>query len=132
MDLGFSEYQQELVERVETMCTQHCSAELESFRDRDNTFPDDVYRALADTGVLAHRLPTDYGGHGGSLLDCILIGNRLGRHSSLAISLYFVNCVCAELIARAGHERQKSATVWAAYRNPSGRSAPDRGSHNCR
>src|SRR5205823_5407142 len=111
MDFSITQAQRELVERIETMCSEFCSAEQESIRDSAETFPTDLYQALADTGILAHRLPTAYGGQDGSLLDCTLIGQQLGRHSSLAVSLYFVNCVCAELIARAGTKNQKGALL---------------------
>ncbi len=48
-------------------------------RDRDGRWDPQVWRALAAAGVAGMPIPEEYGGSGGSILDCCLVNEALGE-----------------------------------------------------
>jgi len=111
MDFGLTAGQAALRERVETFCSAHCTEEHAAALDRESRYPVELHRALAESGLLGWCLPAAYGGAGGSPIDACIINERLGRCSSAATNLLFINGVSAALIALAGSEAQKEEYV---------------------
>ncbi|MBO0848686.1 MAG: acyl-CoA/acyl-ACP dehydrogenase [Pseudonocardia sp.] len=107
MDFGLDQRRRDLADRVDEVCRAHCSAELEARRDASAEFPDELYRALGEAGVLGYTLPAEYGGRDGGFLDRCVIAETLGRYSTTAVSLYFVANICATMIAEAGTDAQR-------------------------
>jgi alkylation response protein AidB-like acyl-CoA dehydrogenase len=59
-------------------------------RDREGRFDRSVWQALADNGVVGLPIPTEYGGSGGSILDCAYANEALaegGNDGGLNLSL---------------------------------------------
>jgi alkylation response protein AidB-like acyl-CoA dehydrogenase len=59
-------------------------------RDREGRFDRDVWQALADNGIVGLPIPAEYGGSGGSVLDCAYANEALaegGRDGGLNLSL---------------------------------------------
>ena len=76
--------------------------------DRDNRFPEDLYKVAADLGFLGLWVPEDYGGIGPDLITPLLISERLARESC-TFSLVFSNCGdAATPIVKAASERLKA------------------------
>jgi butyryl-CoA dehydrogenase len=98
MNLALSPVQRELAARCHAYGARLCSDSQEQLRDQSDKFPIDLYRGLTEFGLLTHLLPEPFGG-GGSFLDRVLIAEALGRYSSSAVSLVFVNDVCASILA---------------------------------
>ena len=59
-------------------------------RDKDGTWDPAVWKALSAAGVAGMPIPEEYGGSGGSILDCCLVNEALaegGRDGGLGLSL---------------------------------------------
>ncbi|MGH3320429.1 MAG: acyl-CoA dehydrogenase family protein [Streptosporangiaceae bacterium] len=59
-------------------------------RDRDGRFDPEVWRKLADAGIMGLPIPAEYGGSGASILDLCLANEALGeggRDGGLGLSL---------------------------------------------
>ncbi len=59
-------------------------------RDREGRFDRDIWQALADNGVVGLPIPEEYGGSGGSILDCAYANEALaegGHDGGLNLSL---------------------------------------------
>lgn len=103
MDFDRTESRHEIAKMVAAV-TAGWGAEREAAADTSDVFPVDLHRSMAEAGLFAHRLPSRYGGADGDLVDVTAISRELGRHSDLAVSIYLVNCVAAEVLVRAGDE----------------------------
>src|SRR5262245_10127472 len=97
--------------RVESFCESNCRAAQEAHRDRESAFPVELYRAMADAGILGHCLPSDCGGAGGGPIDLCIINEILARYSGTATNLLFINGICGALIGHAGRDDQKQRYV---------------------
>jgi alkylation response protein AidB-like acyl-CoA dehydrogenase len=77
--------------------------------DKDNHFPRDVYRKLADLGVLGLTIPEDYGGFGRDIVATMVTIEELSRRS-LAVSVPYIMAACyaGMNIEECGTEAQKS------------------------
>lgn len=113
MDFALTDRQQELRERLEAFCTEHCTEEAAAALDREPVYPEALHRALADSGLLRYCLPARFGGEDGGALDLVLINEVLGAHSSAAANILFVNLICALLLTFAGSDEQKNTLVTA-------------------
>jgi len=61
--------------------------------DRQNHFPRDVHRKLADLGVLGLTIPEEYGGFGRDIVATMVVIEELSRRS-LAVSVPYIMAVC--------------------------------------
>ncbi len=50
--------------------------------DRDETFPNEIYAAWAEAGLLALPFPEEVGGLGGSIIDLAIVSFELSRVSA--------------------------------------------------
>ena len=111
MDFGLTPEQAALQERVDAFCRQHCTDAHAAALDREPRYPAELHRALAESRLLGWCLPAAYGGADGGPMEGCIINERLGRHSSAATNLLFINGVSAALIALGGTEAQKEEYV---------------------
>lgn len=76
--------------------------------DKDNHFPRDVHRKLADLGVLGLTIPEDYGGYGRDIVATMVTIEELSRRS-LAVSVPYIMAACyaGMNIEECGTEAQK-------------------------
>lgn len=111
MDFALSPEQAALAERVAAFCREHCTEAHAAALDRAPRFPAELHHALAASGLLGWCLPAAYGGADGGPIELCVINEGLGRHSSAATNLHFVNGVSAALIALGGTEAQKAEYV---------------------
>jgi alkylation response protein AidB-like acyl-CoA dehydrogenase len=102
VDFDYSGTQNDLITKAAATVVTGWRAEQEAAADRDGVFPVELHRSIARAGLLAQRVPTQYGGAGGGLLDVVLISRELGRVSDLALSIFLINCVAAEVIVAGG------------------------------
>lgn len=111
MDFTLTAAQTALRERVAEFCRIHCSPEQEARRDREPAYPAQLHQAMADAGILGHCLPAAYGGGGGGPVELCLLNEELGRHSTSATNILFINGIAGALISLAGREEQKQHHV---------------------
>jgi alkylation response protein AidB-like acyl-CoA dehydrogenase len=76
--------------------------------DKRNHFPRDVFKKLAELGVLGLSVPEEYGGLGRNILATIITIEELSKRS-LAVSVPFIMAACyaAMNIVECGTEEQK-------------------------
>jgi acyl-CoA dehydrogenase len=76
--------------------------------DKDNHFPRDVHRKLADLGVLGLTIPEEYGGFGRDIVATMVTIEELSRRS-LAVSVPYIMAACyaGMNIEECGTEAQK-------------------------
>lgn len=107
MDLDFTEEQEMLRHTARSICEDHCGTDMVRAIENDaRGYLQPLWRQLADAGLLAMRLPEQYGGSGLGLLDSVVVHEELGR--ALAPTPCFVSAVLsADAIQRAGSEAQR-------------------------
>ncbi|MQA85460.1 MAG: acyl-CoA dehydrogenase [Streptosporangiales bacterium] len=75
--------------------------------DRDDAFPWDLYREMADLGILGLNLPEGYGGAGADEITMSLALEELARVSGSMANAALLAKLQSELIHRAGSEEQR-------------------------
>jgi alkylation response protein AidB-like acyl-CoA dehydrogenase len=108
MDLAFTEEQRMLRETVRGICRELAPpAVVRAMEDDPIGYPADLWRKLAELGVLGLTLPERYGGAGQSALEGAIVYEELGR--ALAPSPHFVSSVMsAGVLALGGSDAQKA------------------------
>jgi alkylation response protein AidB-like acyl-CoA dehydrogenase len=80
MDLDFSEEQEVLRAMVRSLCVEHCSIELvRAMEDDPVGCPTDLWKQLAEVGLLGILIPESLGGAGQGMLDAVIVHEELGR-----------------------------------------------------
>ncbi|HEU5006159.1 MAG TPA: acyl-CoA dehydrogenase family protein [Jatrophihabitantaceae bacterium] len=111
MDFTLSEEQRELAGLVRRIATdQLTQARLKQVEADGAHFDRDLWRALADAGVLAAALPESVGGGGLDFLELCSVLIELGR--AVAPVPYLTSAVSAAALAHLGTDSQRA--TWAA------------------
>lgn len=114
-DFGLSDQQKELTSSLRRYLDARCStAELRKIYATPARFSEQVWRELADLGVLGLAVPQEYGGSGLGCIDLVAVCECLGR-SLLPVPVIETLAV-AHLIAKAGNEQQKKQYLPAIVR----------------
>jgi len=112
MHFELTENQESLRDRIADFCRRYCPEEVESQLDQTDTFPEDLYQAMAAEGFFSIPYPEAFGGKGGTILDVVLIAEQLARYSYTAVNMYLVNIVFAGLILNTcASEEQKQRFI---------------------
>lgn len=107
MDFEFSEEQRILRESVRKMLDRVAPAEYVRRADVEGRYPEELYQAFIDQGLLRMPFPEQYGGLGGGIMDFVVIAEELGRKSYDFLGAYGT-CVFNGLnIAHNASEQQK-------------------------
>jgi alkylation response protein AidB-like acyl-CoA dehydrogenase len=99
MDFGYTDEQRQLVESIRRFVERHYDFEarrriVASLAGCSR----DVWRMLAELGVLALPLPVDHGGFGGGAVDVMPFMNAVGE--ALIVEPYVATLVAARLVTR--------------------------------
>ena len=89
MDFSLSPEQEQLYDAMRRL-GRDVVAPGAAERDRDGRWDPDLWKQLAANGVAGMPIPEEYGGSGGSILDCCLVNEALGeggRDGGLGLSL---------------------------------------------
>ena len=107
MELTFSQEQQMLRDTVRGMLAAHAPVEVVRKMEDDAVgYPVDLWRKLAELGLLGLTMPERYGGAELTTLDAAILYEEMGR--ALAPSPHFVSAVMsAGVLAAAGSEAQR-------------------------
>jgi len=109
VDLDFSEEQEMLRQTVQGVCNDHAPlAVVREMEDDPTGFPAQLWKQMADLGLIGLMLPEEYGGAGQSSVEGAILYEELGR--SLAPTPHFVSAVLSgTALLCAGSEAQKQA-----------------------
>jgi alkylation response protein AidB-like acyl-CoA dehydrogenase len=107
MDLDFTEEQEMLREMVRGVCQEYAPLDVvRKMEDDPAGYPVDLWKQLAEVGVLGIVVPEAWGGSAQSVLDCAVVYEEFGR--ALCPSPHFVSSVLsAGALLRAGSDEQK-------------------------
>lgn len=109
MNLDFSDDQKQLQDQIRRYLTEKCTpGVVRAGLEGGEPFARDLYKGLAEMGVLGVAIPEAYGGVGLSHLELCLAAEELGRALApvpVASSIY----LAAEFLLQAGSEAQKKA-----------------------
>src|ERR1700689_3009095 len=107
MDFGFTEEQRMLRESVRKLLLRHAPPEYVRQHDRERTYPEELYQACAEAGLIGLPFPEEFGGAGGSLLDMTIVAEEIARVSADLVMAYTGNIFCGLNIVRNASEEQK-------------------------
>jgi alkylation response protein AidB-like acyl-CoA dehydrogenase len=109
MDLDFTEEQEMLRQMVRGVCAEYAPLEVvRAMEDDPIGYPAQLWKKLAELGLLGLTLPERYGGSEQSALEGAIVYEELGR--SLAPSPHFVSAVMSGgALAAAAREDQRRA-----------------------
>jgi alkylation response protein AidB-like acyl-CoA dehydrogenase len=107
MDFGFTEEQRMLRESARKLLQKHAPPEYVRQHDRERTYPEELYQACAEAGLIGLPFPEEFGGSGGSLLDMTIVAEEIARVSADLVMAYTGNIFCGLNLLRKGSEEQK-------------------------
>jgi alkylation response protein AidB-like acyl-CoA dehydrogenase len=107
MDFGFTEEQRLLRDSVRKLLQKHAPPEYVRQHDRERTYPEELFQACAEAGLLALPFPEQYGGAGGSVLDMVIVAEEIARVSADLVMAYTGGIFCGLNLVRMASEEQK-------------------------
>ncbi|MGA8613318.1 MAG: acyl-CoA dehydrogenase family protein [Xanthobacteraceae bacterium] len=107
MDFGFTEEQRMLRESVRKLLQKHAPPEYVRQQDRERTYPEELYHACAEAGLIGLPFPEEFGGAAGSLLDMTIVAEEIARVSADLVMAYTGNIFCGLNLVRKASEEQK-------------------------
>ena len=107
MDFSFTEEQRMMRESVRKAMDRIATPEYVRRLDREQAYPQELYDAWVELGLL--RIPFDekYGGLGGSVVDLVIVAEEISRKSADFFMAYAGSVFCGLNIARKGSEEQQ-------------------------
>src|ERR1700729_4415482 len=107
MDFGFTEEQRLLRDSVRKLLQKHAPPDYVRKHDRERPYPEELFQACAEAGLLALPFPEEYGGAGGSLLDMTIVAEEIARVSADLVMAYTGNIFCGLNLLRKASDEQK-------------------------
>lgn len=107
MDFAFTEEQKLLRESVRKLMQKHAPPDYVRRLDRDRAYPEDLYRAWVEAGLLALPFPEEFGGAGGNIIDMVIVAEEIARVSADLVMAYTGNVFCGLNLVRKASEEQK-------------------------
>ena len=107
LDLDFTSEQDMLREMVRGLGEQYASDEaIRALEDDAVGYSSEMWRQLADLGMVGLLLPEEFGGAGSTMMDAVVLYEELGR--SLAPTPHMESAVlCGGALARSGSDTQR-------------------------
>ena len=107
MDFGFTEEQRMLRDSVHKLLQKHAPPDYVRKHDRERSYPEELFRAWAEAGLLGLPFPEEYGGAGGSLMDMVIVAEEIARVSADLVMAYTGGIFCGLNVLRKASEEQK-------------------------
>jgi alkylation response protein AidB-like acyl-CoA dehydrogenase len=115
MDLELTDAQRLVAETVRAFARKEVAPRAAEI-DRTDEFPRDLYRRLADLGLLGITLPPEYGGAGGDMVTWSLCQEELARVSASLAHAQLLATILGELILAHGSDAQRQRWLPAMAR----------------
>jgi alkylation response protein AidB-like acyl-CoA dehydrogenase len=93
MNFAETDVVRELRETLERFVAKEMPRSLAAKWDKENYFPRDVFRKLAELGVMGLTVPEEYGGAGRDIVATMVVIEELSRRS-LAVSVPYIMAAC--------------------------------------
>lgn len=107
LNFGLGEDIDSLRRSVQQMCAKEITPRAASI-DRDNAFPEDLWRVMGDMGLLGITVDDAYGGSGMGYLAHSVVMEEISRASgSVGLSYGAMSNLCLNQIQKNGSEEQK-------------------------
>jgi len=107
MDFSFTEEQRMMRESVRKMMDRIATPEYVRRLDREQAYPQELYAAWVELGLLRILFAEEYGGLGGSVIDLVIVAEEISRKSADFFMAYAGSVFCGLNVARKGTEEQK-------------------------
>lgn len=108
MDLRFDESKEKLRETMRTFVEKEIPREYARELDEKDEFPHDLIRKLVEYDLARINIPVEYGGHGGDILDLMIIFEEIAkRFPTLCWSFGNILLYGNEIIGVNGSAQQK-------------------------
>ena len=107
MDFNFTEEQRMMRESVRKMMDRIATPEYVRRADREQAYPQELYDAWVELGLLRIPFEEKYGGLGGSIIDLVIVAEEISRKSADFFMAYAGSVFCGLNVARKGSEQQK-------------------------
>ncbi|HEY4595560.1 MAG TPA: acyl-CoA dehydrogenase family protein [Thermoanaerobaculia bacterium] len=107
IDFSLSEDQQLLRDEVRRFAEERIRPGVQE-RDRDHTFPLDIFKEMGEMGLMGMLIPEAYGGAGTDTLSYLLAIEEISKADpAVAVTMSVTNSVCCWPVARFGSEALK-------------------------
>ena len=107
MDFSLSEEQRMMRDSVRKVMDRIATPDYVRRLDREQAYPEELYAAWVELGLLRIPFEEKYGGLGGTVLDLVIIAEELSRKSADFFMAYAGSVFCGLNVARKGSEEQK-------------------------
>ena len=107
MDFSFTEEQRMMRESVRKLMDRIATPEYVRRLDREQTYPQELYDAWVELGLLRIPFEEKYGGLGASVIDLVIVAEEISRKSADFFMAYAGSVFCGMNVARKGSEEQK-------------------------
>jgi len=109
MEFGFTEEQNDIRATVQRFCKKRLTKEYVRWLDENVDFPpEDLWKEMADLGLVGIAVPEEYGGVGYGQIECCIILEELAKACcGVAIALPVTVLFGARTITELGTEEQK-------------------------
>ena len=108
MNYDFTEEQEMLRESVIKLMARHAPPEAVRKWDGDRSFPEELYQAWVEAGLLRLPFPAEVGGLGGDALDLALVIYELSRVSTDLTMAFAGSIFCGLNVLRKGTDEQRA------------------------
>lgn len=107
-DFSITDEQSEILRSIDRFMERNLPPDAVRRYDLAHEFPDHLFRQFGELGILGVPFPEAYGGLDWDWPTVTLIQERLGRHASIAASLYSINVDFGGMtLLNAGTDEQK-------------------------
>jgi alkylation response protein AidB-like acyl-CoA dehydrogenase len=107
MDFSFTEEQRMMRDSVRKMMDRIATPEYVRRLDREQAYPQELYDAWVELGLLRIPFEEKYAGLGGNVIDLVIVAEEISRKSADFFMAYAGSVFCGMNVARKGTEEQK-------------------------
>ena len=118
MDFELTDVQQRMVEMVRAFAGKEVAPQAGEI-DRRDEWPRDLYRRMAELGLLGMMLPVVYGGSGADTVTWVLCQEELARASAAVAHTQLLCTLMGQLLVEHGSEAQRRRWLPAMARGES-------------
>jgi len=118
MDFELTDVQQRMVEMVRAFAGKEVAPQAGEI-DRSDEWPRDLYRRMAELGLLGMMLPVVYGGSGADTVTWVLCQEELARASAAVAHTQLLCTLMGQLLVEHGSEAQRRRWLPAMARGES-------------
>jgi alkylation response protein AidB-like acyl-CoA dehydrogenase len=110
MDFAFTEEQRLLRESVRKLMQKHAPREYVRKHEKERIYPEDLYQAWVEAGLLALPFPEEHGGAGGNLMDMAIVAEEIAHSSGADLVMAYGGPIfCGlNLVRKASAEQQRA------------------------